>query len=103
MMSGTSYWQGVCDDNFDKKDGDVICHMLGYLSAKNATTDGYGSGYGKYETWEGKSLRKFGLDDIKCNGTESSLEQCPSYHIVSQTNTYGCGDQEYAGVDCNIN
>ena len=99
-MSGSSKWQGVCDNGFDKDDGDVICRMLGYLNAKNVTTK---SGYGKYETFSGNGFRKFGLSTIKCNGTESSLEQCPSYLIVSQTNTYGCGDQEYAGVDCNIN
>ena len=74
--------------------------MLGYLSAKSVTT---GSGYGKYETFSGNGYRKFGLSGIKCNGNESSLEQCPSYHIVTQSNRYGCGDHEYAGVDCNIN
>ena len=99
-MSGSSEWQGVCDDEFDMNDANVICHMLGYLSAKSYKDT---SGYGKYETWEGQSLRKFGLDDIKCNGTESSLEQCPSLTIVSQTKKHNCADNEYAGVECNLN
>ena len=95
-MSGSgSKWLGVCDDNFDIKDGNVICRMLGYPNATRVKTS---SRYGKYETFSGVSIGKFALTELICDGTEASLEKC-SYSIAPGK-INNCTDTEYAGVEC---
>lgn len=38
-------WGTVCDDGWDKKDGDVVCRMLGFRSAQEvARTARFGQG-----------------------------------------------------------
>ena len=86
-MSGQP-WRGVCDDGFDynMNGANVVCKMLGYPSAKSVTGE---SGYGNYD---GSDI--FALDDINCNGNESSLQDC------SYSTTDDCNAGEYAGVEC---
>ncbi|XP_062575344.1 scavenger receptor cysteine-rich domain superfamily protein-like isoform X2 [Saccostrea cucullata] len=80
-------WGTVCDDHWDDKDARVVCRSLGYSGNSTAHQNAYfgqGSGY----TW---------LDDVKCQGTESSIFDCIQ-------NGYGkedCGHYEDAGVTCN--
>ncbi|XP_052220549.1 deleted in malignant brain tumors 1 protein-like isoform X2 [Dreissena polymorpha] len=83
-------WGTVCDDNFDSNAAAVVCRMLGYtgnlFAARDAAT--YGQGVG--QIW---------LDDVTCNGTESSLFNC-------RANAWGvtnCQHNEDVGVDCNPN
>ncbi|KAL4219354.1 scavenger receptor [Mactra antiquata] len=83
-------WGTVCDDSFDNNAAMVVCHMLGYTGsffvARGQATFGAGSG----QIW---------LDDVSCNGTESSLFNC-------QRNAWGqnnCQHDEDVGVDCNPN
>ena len=89
-------WRGVCDDYFDMNDAKVICKMLGYPSAKSITKE---SGYGSYDGSE-----TYALDDIKCSGNASSLQDC-TYIITDENWKSGddpdsCGHNEYAGVEC---
>ena len=94
MVSGFSYgrveiyhnsiWGTVCDDYFDLIDANVVCRQLGFLSANRIAY--YGSGTG--QIW---------LDDIHCNGYESSLSSCP--HIG--WGLHNCGHNEDIGVACN--
>ena len=80
-------WGGICDDNWDKKDADVVCRMLGYPSAQTVYTASSPFGHG---------TGSFILDNVECVGTETSVFDCP--HNVE--GKHDCGSSEWAGVKC---
>ena len=62
-------WGTVCDDEFDARDADVACRQLGYASASEflgAFRNPFGSGTGRIV-----------LDDLRCTGRETRLDECP--------------------------
>ncbi|RDD43367.1 Deleted in malignant brain tumors 1 protein [Trichoplax sp. H2] len=80
-------WGTVCDDYFNRVTADVACRQLGYTGAVNVgccAVFGPGSG----PIW---------LDDVKCQGHESSLDQC-SHRPFAYTN---CGHGEDVSITCN--
>ena len=77
------HWGTVCDDSFDNTDAQVICRLRGYNSgvAKNSAFFGQGSG----PIW---------IDELRCNGDESNLNDCRfNMH-------HDCNHSEDAGVVC---
>ncbi|XP_052396535.1 galectin-3-binding protein A [Carassius gibelio] len=79
-------WGTVCDDDWDMAEAQVVCRQLGFPGAKLFTLGGrYGEGSGKI--W---------LDDMKCQGSESSLSEC-SFKGWGVTD---CSHKEDAGVVC---
>ena len=78
--------QSFSDDNWDARDAQVVCKMLGFAndSISLPTTR---SKFGRVST-------DFIMDDVSCNGTEFHISLCT--HSVN----HNCGASEGAGVMC---
>ncbi|CAG2194241.1 Hemicentin-1,Neurotrypsin,Coadhesin,Adhesion G protein-coupled receptor B3,Thrombospondin-2,Adhesion G protein-coupled receptor B2,Scavenger receptor cysteine-rich domain-containing group B protein,Mucin-like protein,Scavenger receptor cysteine-rich type 1 protein M160,Scavenger receptor cysteine-rich type 1 protein M130,A disintegrin and metalloproteinase with thrombospondin motifs adt-1,Soluble scavenger receptor cysteine-rich domain-containing protein SSC5D,Adhesion G protein-coupled receptor B1,Thrombo len=78
-------WGGVCDDNFGYYDASVACRQLGFrcLSDVQFYTQG---GYTSY-IW---------MDDVGCNGLETSLNKCSH----NGWGSHNCGTGENVGIRC---
>ncbi|XP_065193127.1 deleted in malignant brain tumors 1 protein-like [Sycon ciliatum] len=79
-------WGTVCDDYWDKSDGNVVCRQLGFSQAV-ATIQTFGGGSGRIF-----------LSNLRCTGSESNLFECPNIH--SAAGYGGCSHYEDAGVEC---
>ena len=77
-------WGTVCDDGWDLNDAHVVCRQLGFGEA--AATRHYGEGSG--QIW---------LDELNCNGTELTIENC-SHRGWGNENCYD--HRKDAGVQC---
>ncbi|XP_077986428.1 scavenger receptor cysteine-rich domain-containing protein DMBT1-like isoform X2 [Glandiceps talaboti] len=79
-------WGTICDDNFDVDDAAVVCRQLGYGELAIVRDSAY-FGEGNGTIW---------LDNLRCDGTESSLSRCThprwGYH--------NCHHDEDVGVSC---
>ncbi|TDH00339.1 hypothetical protein EPR50_G00187460 [Perca flavescens] len=79
-------WGNVCGESWDVNDGNVVCRQLDCGRAHKITTVAeYGHGTG--QTW---------IDQIRCNGMESTLSQCPQRPFRDKT----CNTSSVAGVVC---
>ena len=62
-------WGTVCDDNFDKLDGQVVCRQLNQGSISRIANPGeYPPGTTDQPIW---------LDEVQCTGEERWLSSCP--------------------------
>ncbi|XP_031177501.1 scavenger receptor cysteine-rich type 1 protein M130-like isoform X1 [Sander lucioperca] len=79
-------WGNVCGESWDENDANVVCRQLDCGRAHKITTVAdYGHGTG--QTW---------IDQIECNGLESTLSQCPQSPFRDKT----CNNTSVAGVVC---
>ncbi|XP_057602350.1 macrophage receptor MARCO [Hippopotamus amphibius kiboko] len=76
-------WGTICDDDWEDVDATVFCRMLGYTSG----TAVYNVGAGTGTIW---------LDNVGCQGSESSLWNCSK----NNWGTHNCNHNEDAGVNC---
>ncbi|KAK2825795.1 hypothetical protein Q5P01_020009 [Channa striata] len=80
-------WGTVCDDLWGTKNAAVVCRQLGFRYVLKAVKNA--------EYGEGNDLQIL-LDDVQCEGTESSLLHCKH----SGLGTHNCAHYEDAGVIC---
>ena len=79
-------WGTVCDDSWDLQDAAVVCHQLGYGTARGALGHAaYGQGSGP--VW---------YDEVHCSGSEATLTQCAHNGL----GVHDCSHWEDAGVIC---
>lgn len=81
-------WGGICDDEWDKNEADIVCKQLGFDFGEATTNSRFGP-----------SRRHYWMDDIFCNGDEIQLNKC-------RFNGWGHSDclaSEAAGVICHYN
>ena len=80
-------WGIVCNESWDVNDAKVVCRELGFpIEGARAYSDIH---------FEGE-LGGILLNDIRCNGSESTLSQC--LHTGWRVNM--CNHQTAAGVFC---
>jgi len=77
----------ICDDYWDDKDAKVVCRMLGF------STDG---AIATTRSQFGRVSRDFIMDDVKCQGSETDINDC------NHRDTHNCGRSEGAGVRCRM-
>ena len=79
-------WGTICVDSWDIQDAEVVCRQLGYNGASSAPVDAlFGKGTGPI--W---------LDDVHCEGNETSITQCSH----RGWGVHNCGRAKNAGVAC---
>ena len=80
-------WGTICDDDFGKEEGRVVCKMLGFPGGVRVHLEAaYGEGSGP--VW---------VRGMECWGNETSLAACPA--AVWEPNFY-CQHREDVGVEC---
>ena len=79
-------WSTVCDDSWDIHAGHVVCRQLGFLKAMKV----------KFAAYYGKGTGRILLDEVNCNGDESSILDCAH----GGRGEHDCFHWEDAGVEC---
>ncbi|XP_050394148.2 uncharacterized protein LOC126812030 isoform X2 [Patella vulgata] len=79
-------WGTICDDQWDIKDSNVACRMLGYPGAEKLSV------FAEFGPGEGNIL----LTDVQCIGNETSLEDCDK----SPWRKHSCNIYEAVGLYC---
>ena len=97
-LGSNGQWAGICDDEFDINDANVICKMLGFPYATTAlasSTDfGISPAYDLYGP--APSGNNFVVSGLKCTGNELSVFDC----LHSGEWNEKCWANEIAGVQC---
>ena len=94
--SGSYIWGKVCDDYWTDEEAGVVCKALDYHE-----TERYGGRFLKSHF--GPGTLPFLLDDLICDGDESSLLDCPVAGGGLASNALGqnnCKAEEAVGVRC---
>lgn len=79
-------WGTICDDGWGLNEATVVCQQLDYALAT----------YADRSLEFGKGTGTIWMDDVVCDGTESSLEDCRR----TDWGEHDCSHKEDAGVIC---
>ena len=83
-------WGTVCDDSWGTSDAQVVCRQLGFDEGGDAVA------YNQAYFGQGSDVQPIHLDDVQCDGSETSISQCPHNGVGS----HNCAHSEDAGVVC---
>ncbi len=85
-------WGTICHNYWDIDDATVVCRQLGYPAALKAYT---------YDDTSGKDTGQIWLDNVRCEGIEPRLVDCPFYR---DWGSYYCFENhtEDAAVECRV-
>ena len=87
MLSYNGRNGSICDDSWDKKDGDVLCRQLGFGPALEVSLKST------------LQMEGFFMDDMECFGNESNVLFCQ----YSGWDNHNCNPDETASVQCEFN
>ncbi|MYD94593.1 MAG: hypothetical protein F4Y02_13080, partial [Chloroflexi bacterium] len=90
-------WGSICDDYWTPEDADVACRQLGFAGGSVLEMDRFIAGMDRRHTYFPPGTGEFWLDDMKCDGAESSLLECPA---VRGYPVRGCRRFEEVGLRC---
>lgn len=79
-------WGTVCDHEWDRKDGHVVCRSMGFQRASNVY----------YNAYYGQGTGDIHLDNVNCTGRESSILNCSHDGL----GVHDCTHADDAGVSC---
>ncbi|KAK8720907.1 hypothetical protein OTU49_013025, partial [Cherax quadricarinatus] len=79
-------WGNICDDEWDTREGEIVCRTLGFPGLQKVTYTGL-YGHVKDRYW---------MDNLFCVGTEESLTDCR----FDGWGVHDCQNDESAGVVC---
>lgn len=80
-------WGTICDDDFGIHEARVVCRQLGFNGTAEVRKNRYKQGTG--QIW---------LDQVACNGNESSIDDCIHWHWGE----HNCGHGEDVGIKCGL-
>jgi len=80
-------WGTICDDHFNNNGARVLCRMMNYADGE------YNSVYRQSSLTPSS---KIWLDDVRCSGTESDINDCPR----SAWGSHNCGHSEDIAIRC---
>ena len=83
-------WGSICDDYFGDASANVICKIGGYIAGI------YDNGIYKQNYLGLHKASKIWLDDVRCNGSETNVDQC-NHTSWGQNN---CNRREDIGIKC---
>ncbi|XP_013788146.2 lysyl oxidase homolog 2-like [Limulus polyphemus] len=111
-------WGSICDDEWDKREADIVCRLLGYPEAERPTTDSLygrsrhyfsekscnlllihqGDKKNEMNSYFGGQQTQTILSGVKCTGNENNLASCRHDYI----GVVDCPerDRSIAGVIC---
>lgn len=79
-------WGTVCDDDWDRVSGDIVCRQLGFTGSNETLGVFYGEGTGPIL-----------LDEFYCTGAETHIWDCK---LHDGWNNHDCDHSEDASLDC---
>ncbi|KFM62898.1 Lysyl oxidase-like protein, partial [Stegodyphus mimosarum] len=79
-------WGSICDDEWDLREGHIVCKTLGFLNASKVT----------HNSEFGRGRRRIWMDNLYCKGEETKLENCR----FDGWGSHDCSATEAAGVAC---
>ena len=81
-------WGWICDQQWDVRDADVVCRMIGYTGASTVEDKKAPYNYSDY-IW---------MNNVQCKGSENSLFSC----LYDEWGNHSCESGYKAGVACNV-